>query len=123
MTVNLAIVDSLIKQRIESAARGAADYLREALSQEGSGIQHPGLPNRSSTIDEYAAAQSARLAASITAQPSPGLTAQVGALDNPPPEALKLIITPPSQGGRDWLTKAFHDPLLHQAALDNVGKS
>ena len=41
---------------------------------------------------------------------------EVGSFDGPP-EAADLVLRPPSQGGRDWVTKAVHDKTLHAVAL------
>jgi hypothetical protein len=122
VSVDFSLVEALVKARLEAAGAAAAAYLKDALSQEGSGTQHPGLPNRSSSPEEYPAGQSMALAESIASQPGPGLSVTVGALIDPPPEALSLLLKPPGAGGRDWLGKAFHDPDLHQAALEGARK-
>ena len=122
MAVFYGVLDVILKAHMEAAGEAAAAYLKDALSQAGSGVQYPGQPNRSSSPEEYPAGQSLRLAESIASQPGPGLTVEVGALIDPPPEAPALLLKPPSAGGRDWLGRAFHDEQLHRAALEGARK-
>lgn len=113
--------DILIRQALARAGYAAALELRDKLSHPGDGIKHAGNPNPSSRPGSYPAIQSGKLARSIGAIPGPGLSVQVGAVNNPPPEARELIERPPSQGGRDYLTKALHDPDIQDAARRAVG--
>ncbi|GGO19522.1 hypothetical protein [Deinococcus humi] len=113
--------DQVIMAALRRAGYAAALELREKLSHPGAGVRHPGNLNPSSKPGDYPAIQGGRLAASIGAIPGPGLSVSVGAVNNPPPEARELIERPPSQGGRDYLTKALHDPDIHEAARRAVG--
>lgn len=108
-------IDVAIMQALRKAGRETSSLLAQKLSWQGAGKKHAGSPNPSSKPGDYPAIQSGRLAASISSADGPGLSVMIGALNNPPPEALELILRPPSQGGRDWLTKAKHDPEIHNA--------
>lgn len=109
---------NMLDRKLGLAADAYAEGLQEKLSRAGSGIHHAGAPNRSSTADEYPARQTGALAGSIGAKRSKAkrLQWEVGSF-NGPPEALYLVLRPPSQGGRDWATRALHDPVLHRLAL------
>lgn len=96
---------------VEAAAEASANFLRDRLAGPGTGVQHPGLPNRSSTPDEYPAEQSGDLLESIDARPAGRLTEAVGAFDAPM-HAFKLEFM---DDGRPWASKAVHDPENHDA--------
>lgn len=100
-------------------AEAAAEVLREKLSGAGSGVQYPGLPNRSSAEHEYPAEQSGELAGSIQARASPDRPgfAEFGSIDGPAYAAM-LHFKPPEAGGRPFMDDARQDRDIHAAMLD-----
>lgn len=109
----------LTAQALKGAQAGAA-VLADKLSREGSGIHHPGLPNRSSRPGEYPARQTGDLQNSIAARAAGDLKAEFGPLDNPPPEAYFMQILPPEMGGRDYMGLAYGDEDVRAAVLEGV---
>jgi hypothetical protein len=100
-------------------AEAAAEVLKAKLSGGGSGVQYPGLPNRSSSEHEYPAEQSSKLAGSIQARASPGRPgfAEFGSIDGPAYVTL-LHFKPPDKGGRPFMDDARQDRDIHAAILD-----
>ena len=110
---------ALTARALKGAQAGAA-VLADKLSQEGSGIHHPGLPNRSSRPGEYPARQTGDLQNSIAAREAGTLRAEFGPLNDPPPEAYFMQILPPDQGGRDYMGLAYGDEDVRAAVLKGV---
>lgn len=102
-----------------AGAQGGSGGLAGKLEGEGTGVQYPGLPRRSSAPGEYPAEQSGDLRDSIAARQA-GEGAEFGPINNPPDYVLPLHFRPPSDGGRPFMDMALHDPDIHAAVLDAV---
>ena len=100
-------------------AEAAAVALKAKLEGGGSGAQYAGLPNRSSSEQEYPAEQFGGLAGSIKARASPGRPgfAEFGSIDGPAYVVL-LHFKPPDAGGRPFMDDARQDRDIHSAILD-----
>jgi hypothetical protein len=122
-----ARLHAILNGALERASREAKDVLRENLSQPGSGIHHPGQPNRSSAAGEYPAEQSGKLRDSIDYRTVGDLSFAVGSFDlikfdreGSIPYPVKLEFYPPEQGGRQWLSRTAFDPTTHERVLNAV---
>jgi hypothetical protein len=122
MTLDFAAIEALVGREIERRAHKAGAWLVDQLSQEGSGVLYEGNPRRSSTPDEYPAAQTEALVGSIDVRPLSPLTQAVGSFADTNAEgyahALDLETSPPSQGGRPFLEKAVADPELRRVMME-----
>jgi hypothetical protein len=117
----LAQLQARLTPRAVRAAQAAAEVLKVKLSGGGSGVQYFGLPNRSSSENEYPAEQSGDLAKSIQARASPGRPgfAEFGSIDGPAYAAV-LHFKPPDAGGRPFMNDAQHDRDIHAAILESM---
>lgn len=116
----MAQLRRLLEAKALEGAQAGAVVLRDKLSQEGSGIHHPGLPRRSSAQGEYPAMQTGDLRDSVAARPAGVMRAEFGAINDPPPEAYYMQILPPDQGGRDYMGLAYGDEDIRAAVLNAV---
>lgn len=121
LTINHAVLEAAVLALLEPRVKRFTDALQDKLSHEGSGLLHVGNPNRSSTPDEFPAAQTRALRDSIGFEPAGHLTFASGSFESRNAEGYKhgerLENTPVGMGGRRWAEKAFHDPELRAELL------
>lgn len=114
MPANFAALDAFLGNLLDGVAEETADFLREELEGEGTGIHHPHLPNRSSSPQEYPAEQMGDLVRSIGWERTGPWTREVGSIHEPiPAHGFLLEVRPVSKGGRPWASRALVDPRLY----------
>jgi hypothetical protein len=116
LTLNNAAYLAILEEAMKVKAEVALEFFQEALDLTGSGIMHPGNVQPSSAPGEYAVRQTGALLNSLDARSDGPLTYDIGSFEDKDAEgylhADDLETSPPSKGGRPWVTMALHDPEL-----------
>lgn len=112
-----------------AAVEGAAQLHDNLSSTQGTGVQYPLLPNRSSAPDEYPTRQSGALQRGVGVEAGPGITSLVVVKDERG-KLLGLEFSPPSEnpnregspsrhsGGRAMVWRTMSDAETHARMLD-----